>query len=256
MVRRLQGALSCDAAPERGLLVVATLDVREYVNGVLTGELPEGRGALREALAAAVLRFVSAGPRHAHEDFCDTTHCAWFVGRGPRVSWRGPEQPLLLRTRAPIAAATPGLDDAAWARALAASPTAGPALWTGHCGGAPLSPHAVWGNGDRRVFVCPRHDASASRPWSRFWSDADLTRAIGAPVESLAVAWPDGVWTLEVVAGGARQALRYDDAHRALADAMGWGALPSPAMRVSRAGYGWRAEGVGLGHRVGLCLGD
>jgi hypothetical protein len=256
IVRRVKGALECAAAPERALRVVATLDVREYVTGVLAAELPEGRGPLRETLAAAVLRFVSAGPRHAEADFCDTTHCAWFVGRGPRVSWRAPEQPILLRARAPTPGLSAGLDDAAWARAAAASRTAGPALWTGHCGGAPLSPHAIWGNDDRRVFVCPRHGPSSSRPWSRVWSDADVARAFGAPVQSLSVAWPDGVWTLEVVAGGARQALRYDDAHRALAEVIHWGALPSPATRVSRAGAGWRAEGTGLGHRVGLCLGD
>ena len=47
----------------------------------------------------------------------------------------------------------------------------------------------------------------------------------------------------------------YDDAHRALAAVLGWGALPSPPDRVTRTATGFRAEGVGAGHRVGLCLG-
>jgi hypothetical protein len=252
MVRRLRGALSCERAPGGTLRVIADLEPREYVGGVLAAELPGGRPALREDLAAAVLRFLGAGPRHAEADVCDTTHCAWFVGRGPRLTWRGAAASVAPRGDAPEA---PLLDDDAWFRAEAASREPGPAFWTGHCGGAPLSPHAVWGNGDRRVVSCPRH-VGASRPWSRVWSEAEVAAAFGGAVEDLTVEWPDGVWTLEVRIGGSSRPWRYDEAHRALAAPLGWGALPSPATRVARAGGGWRAEGFGLGHRVGLCLAE
>jgi len=171
----------------------------------------------------------------------------------PRVSstsrWAATVAPRRVASGAPL------LDDPAWSRASAAAREPGPAFWTGHCGGAPLSPHAVWGNGDRRVVSCPRH-SGASRPWSRVWSEAEVAAAFGGAVDDLSVEWPDGVWTLEVRAGGSARPWRYDGAHRALAAALGWGALPSPATRVVRTNGGWRAEGFGLGHRVGLCLAD
>jgi YD repeat-containing protein len=149
-----------------------------------------------------------------------------------------------------------GLDRATWARIRTEASREGPRNFTGHCGGAPLSPHAVWGNGDRRVFRCARHASGDSAAWARRWSGADLGRALGGPVTALEVTSPDGVWTLRVRAGGRAHELRYDEAHRRLAVTLGWDALPSPADRIVPEGNGFRAEGVGRGHRVGLCLGD
>lgn len=251
VARRVRGEVSALARGGGGLSVIASMDRREYVDGVLLAELPAGVGALRAALAAAVLRFVERGPRHEGFDLCDTTHCAWFVGRGPRVSWVSPTEAL-----PSTAAQRRPLSDDEWARAAAEARQDGPAHWTGHCGGAPLSPHAVWGNGDRRATPCPRHGGILSRPWRRSWSRADVERAFGPDVEDITVDWPDGVWTLVIATTSGRRGLLYDDAHRALARAAGWAALPSPADRVTRTGDGWAAVGVGLGHRVGVCLGD
>jgi hypothetical protein len=60
------------------------------------------------------------------------------------------------------------------------------------------------------------------------------------------------------VAAGSSTAitLTYDEAHRRLAPRMGWDAMPAPAAHVSRTGGGFAAEGVGFGHRAGLCLGS
>jgi hypothetical protein len=70
------------------------------------------------------------------------------------------------------------------------------------------------------------------------------------------VRYDDGVWGLEIETGeGGPRVLHYDEAHRALAAVLGWASLPSPADRAFPLANGWRAEGVGLGHRVGLCLG-
>jgi hypothetical protein len=235
------------------LSVVATVDRREYVDGILLAELPTGADALREALAAAALRFVEHGPRHEGFDVCDTTHCAWFVGRGPRVTWVRPTEAVLAQ---PIAFQRRPLRDDQWLRVSAAANLDGPSSWTGHCGGAPLSPHALWGNGDRRVTPCPRHGGVACRPWRRTWSRAEVGRVFGPEVENVTVEWPDGVWTLVLATASGRRELHYDDAHRALAGVAGWAALPSPADRVVATAAGWVAEGVGLGHRVGVCLGD
>ena len=131
----------------------------------------------------------------------------------------------------------------------------GPLYWTSHCGGHPLSAWAGWGSGDRTAASCPLHRAGTSRPWSRSWPDDALARAFGGRVTRIEVAAEDGVLRLLVETPGQTRRLLYDDAHRALAAVLGWDALPSPPDRVTRAGAGYRAEGVGSGHRVGLCLG-
>jgi hypothetical protein len=75
-------------------------------------------------------------------------------------------------------------------------------------------------------------------------------------VRELSVVQRDGVWRLHIETADGSRELLYDQAHRFLAGPLGWGALPSPATAIARAGGGFRATGVGLGHRVGLCLGE
>lgn len=253
--RSLRGAVRVDAGPQGRLRVRAVLSPAEYVSGVIAAELPAGPHPLRLALGAAALRFLAEGPRHGDADVCDLTHCAYFVGRGPRVEWRhaGRRAIQVTEPTAPEESPSPGADE--WPRMLALSRQPGPARWTSHCGGEPLSPHAVWGGGDLRVFACERHGPTDRRPWSRRWSQSEVLRAFGGPVDALEVTEERGQWRLAVTAGGARRLLSWDDAHARLAGVLGWGALPSPADHVGREGPGWRADGRGLGHRVGLCLG-
>jgi hypothetical protein len=147
------------------------------------------------------------------------------------------------------------LDAAAWEAIVGAARSPGPRQWTSHCGGSPLSAHAVWGNEDQRVWACSRHQGP-SAAWSRHWSDSALDAVFGGRVRSMAVAEANGVWSLLVETAVGTEALGYDEVHRRLAEIGGWAALPSPATAVGREPGGWRATGVGLGHRVGLCLGD
>jgi len=93
--RTVKAALSAEAGRDGRLEVVADMETREYVSGMIAGELPDGPRALRVELGAAALRMQALGPRHAHADFCDTTHCAWFIGRGPRLRWPSPRQPMV-----------------------------------------------------------------------------------------------------------------------------------------------------------------
>jgi hypothetical protein len=245
--RQLRGGL--EVGPDRAgtLQVRADVSRQEYVGGVLRAELPDGVPEGRGELGAAVLRFLARGGRHDDADVCDRTHCAWFVGRGPRVLWPTPARPVLFR-----ADPTEGIDPASWAGMLARAREPGPHFWTSHCGGAPLSAHFVWGNGDHRVFPCSRH--ATGTPWSREWKDTFLARAFGGPVRSLGVEALDGQWSLVVLVDGHHERLRFDDARRRVAEVMGGQALPSPAARVSRVTDGFRVEGVGHGHRVGFCL--
>jgi hypothetical protein len=148
-----------------------------------------------------------------------------------------------------------GIDVATWARIESAGRAPGPRYWTAHCGGRPLSPHDVWGGGDRSSADCPRHRSGAARAWTRFWPDAVLARSVGSTVRTAVIDPLDGVWKLRLQTDAGARVFTYDAAHRMLAASLGWDALPSPADAVARAPGGFRARGVGLGHRVGLCLG-
>jgi len=83
---------------------------------------------------------------------------------------------------------------------------------------------------------------------------ARAAESFGAPVDGLEVGREAGVWVLRVRTGPVSRSYRYDQAHRLLAKVLGWGALPSPADTVEPVPGGFKAAGVGLGHRVGLSL--
>lgn len=255
-LRRLRSALSVEAGPLETLRLRAELRPEEYVAGVVAAELPAAGLDRRVALGAAVLRFLADGPRHGSTDVCDQTHCAWFVGRGPRVLWVNPRTPVLLASASGRETEDLTLEGGTWARIRAEALRDGPRHFTGHCGGAPLSARFVWGSDDDRVWRCERHAGGDAAPWSRLWSEADASRALGATVTRLEVTTASGVWTLRARTPRGDLDLRYDDAHRRLAAVLGWDALPSPADRILRTAGGFRVEGVGSGHRVGLCLGD
>jgi hypothetical protein len=259
LVRRVRGSLS-GRGGSAGTRVVLTTGIREYAEGVLLGELPRGTGPRAEELAAAILRFLARGARHGAEDVCDLSHCARFVGRGPDVEWTSPTS-VRLASRTDRGHASDVLDGEAWARVVDASSRPGPWAWTAHCGGAPLSAHAVWGGpgeADDSWLACPRHrnDGSASAPWARNLREADLHAVFGEDVLSMSAMETEGQRATRVSLGSTDLVLAYDDLHRRLAVRMGWNVLPSPPDRFIRQRDGWRAEGRGFGHRVGICLAD
>jgi|GEM_PF-1110681 len=256
--RRVHASLEVERR-EDPLRLIATMTAREYANGILKAELGPSTGPLRVQLASAVLRYAARGPRHADADVCDSTHCAWFVGEGPVPRWLKPDA---ARNETEVAK---HLTDEEWARAAAGARAepGGPDLWTADCGGDPVSPHFIWGGGDRRVVACPRHPKGSGRVWRREWPEADLIAVFGSKPQAIDVTTVDGQWMLRMKlasrsSGGSPTtiALPYDEAHRRLAQRMGWEAMPAPAARVSRTGGGFAAEGVGSGHRAGLCLGS
>lgn len=244
--RRFQGRLQMI-----GGHLVATLTRRAYVEGVLAAELPHGDPGLRLELGAAVLRFLARGRRHVDADVCDNTHCAWFVGQGPRLDWTNPAQAReAAEETEPV-----GLPDGAWERVEALAKVPGPAFWTANCGGQSLSTQRVWGWGDATSLPCPRHTAP-SAPWRRIWSWRDLEKAFGTNITAISLVPEPGVWGLVVTRNGVAKTYRYDDAHRRMAAVKGWDVLPSPADWVELAEEGLRLQGRGQGHRVGLCLGE
>ncbi|MDR3673019.1 MAG: hypothetical protein P4L36_19395 [Holophaga sp.] len=243
--RCFQGEVSCQAR-DGALALIARMAPREYVAGVIAAESPRAGSGLRLALGAAVLRFLAQGPRYPDAEVGDSTRTAYFIGRGPRP-WFSPGHQL--QGTAPVP--DPGLSDQDWSAICAASRTPGPSQWTSDDGGRPLSAHDLWGGAPPAET---RPGGPPSHPWTRTWSRAQLEQAFGAPVDEVAVAREDGVWVLRVRGGAVSRSYRYDQAHRRLAKVLGWGALPSPADTVRPVPGGFRADGVGLGHRVGLSL--
>lgn len=253
--RRFEGELYCGQGAGKALILTATLALREYANGILAAELPSAASDRRIELGAAVLRFLDQNHRHPDADVCDSTHCAWFVGRGPHPSWDNPASAQLLPNEDFKA-----LTAAEWTSILESARQPGPSQWTSHCGGTPLSPHRLWGFGDLEAPPCPRHGAGLkganTRPWVRVWRTSEVEKAFGPSTRQLDIGDEKGTWVLKVSGATSIRSLRYDEAHRALAAVLGWGALPSPADHIEPIPGGFRATGVGLGHRVGLCLGD
>lgn len=256
--RRVKAAI--EVVPKDGpLRLIATMAARDYANGILKAELGLTPGVLRTDLAAAALRFAAHGPRHGDADACDSTHCAWFVGEGPVPRWLKPDSAVV--NEKDMAA---DLSDQEWDAALTAARVqpSGFDLWTADCGGAPASPHFIWGGPDRRVAVCPRHPKGSGRLWRRDWPAAELAAVFGALPLDMSVAIVDGQWFLKVKLASRESprgspnitALSYDEAHRRLASRLGWDSMPAPASRVMRTPGGFVAEGAGFGHRVGLCL--
>ena len=254
--RRVRAALEV-VKRDDGIRLIATMSARDYANGILKAELGPSV-SLRTQLAAAVLRFISRGPRHPQANVCDSTHCAWFVGDGPVPRWLRPDSALNEKETAA------DLADSEWTQAIAIvrDQPRGPDLWTADCGGNPVSSHFVWGGGDRRVVSCPRHPRGRGRAWRREWPITELAAAFGVAPLAMDVTTVGGQWMLRVTIASPTSpsgpsntvALGYDEAHRRLAQPMGWDALPAPASRVSRTAGGFTAEGVGFGHRAGLCL--
>jgi len=245
--RTFHGRLRVD--PKGGL--IAAMDEREYVSGVINAELTQSHPRqLRVELGAAVIRYLSRRPRHADADVCDNTHCAWFIGRGPRVDWLTPRSAVEVgRILSPV-------DDEIWREISIRANSPGPSLWTSHCGGKSLSPTAIWGGSDSgEAPVCSRH-TQPERRWERSWDREKLEKQIGEQIVSAQIVWLKGRWTLRIRTLSRNRDFNYDAAHRLLAPIAGWSALPSPADSVWLADNKIHANGYGLGHRVGLCLGE
>ncbi len=256
--RRVQAAIAIEEK-EGPIRLVATMSARDYANGILKAELGTATGVLRTRLASTVLRFLQRGARHPESaaDVCDSTHCAWFVGEGPVPRWLRPDA---ARSERDMAA---DLSEDEWTQAVrdARVEPRGTDLWTADCGGDPVSPHFMWGGGDKRITQCLRHPKGSGRLWRREWSAAELAAVFGTKAEGIDVVILGGQWMLKVrlaargaSAGSSSLTLTYDEAHRRLASRLGWDAMPAPASRVSRTTSGFAAEGTGFGHRVGLCL--
>jgi YD repeat-containing protein len=233
--------------------VVLSAPSRDYVEGVLKAELKPGDSERTRDLAATILRFVKRPAPHDKDGVCDRNHCAWFLGEGPYVIWKGPKEPLHV---AATEGSRPRLDDAAWQSARIQANEPGPDLWSDHCGGETLSEWEVWGRGSKKKWRCLRHPG-ATAYWQRSFRAKDLDALFGGPVSKITCEKPGGFRRTAIsLARGTQLRLTYDELHRRLAARHGWSCLPSPPENVRLKNGRWLFSGHGSGHRVGFCMAD
>ncbi|HEX7578472.1 MAG TPA: hypothetical protein VF580_00595 [Thermoanaerobaculia bacterium] len=256
LVRIVRGSLE----GRDGRHPVLTTSLRDWVEGVIRSEA-RGLGADRLGeFVPVVLRFLQRGARHGREDVCDLSHCCLFSGFGPHIDWPRPDTAALEASPAPRSrpfVPETVLSEGEWALALESSARPGASLWSGHCGGRPLSEREVWGSGSAIAIPCERAARHArAAPWTRVVTDETLASLFHRKVLSVEAVERGGVRKTGITFPDGRQELLWDDLHQRLAQITGWDALPSPPDSWSRADSGWKAVGRGRGHRVGYCLGD
>ena len=239
-------SLRVGTAQGRGYAVRA-YDVEDYVARVLAGEAaPRSAPAALEALAIAVRTFALANRgRHARDgfDLCTLTHCQ--VLREPHEAAR----------RAARATGGQVLVD----RGVPAS-----IYFSASCGGRTERPSAVWPGAVDPPFLPSRRDrACGGEPrWAAEIPVQDLERALRAAgfgrgrLRRLAV---DGrsasgrVLRLRLE-GLVPDRITGQDFRMAIGRTLGWQLVKSTAFDLRRTGNGYRLEGRGFGHGVGMCV--
>lgn len=226
---------------------VRTMTLEEYVPQVVAGEaVTASPPAALEALAITARTFALANrARHSHEgfDLCTLTHCQ--VLRRPDAAAR----------RAGAATARRVL---AWKGRVAAI------YYTASCGGHSERPSAVWaGAADPPYLPIRRDEACRGEPrWAAEIGAPDLERALraggfrGGPLRGVRRVGrtSSGRTAWLALDGMAPDVVGAQEFRRLVGRTLGWHLLKSTYFEVRRTGAGYRFEGRGFGHGVGLCV--
>lgn len=226
---------------------VRTVALEAYVPQVVAGEaVTASPPAALEALAITVRTFALANrARHSREgfDLCTLTHCQ--VLRRPDAAARR------------AAAATSG-------RVLAWKGRPAAIHYTASCGGSSERPSAVWPGAADPPFLPVRADeACRGEPrWAAEIAAPDLERALlaggfrGGPLRGVrAIGRTSSGRTMRLALPGmAPDHVAAPELRRLVGRALGWHLLKSTDFEVRRTGAGYRFEGRGFGHGVGLCV--
>lgn len=229
-----------------GAASVETLPMDDYVARVLAGEAAAGSPpAALEALALAVRTFaVRNRGRHNRDgfDLCTTTHCQVLRDVYPAVR--------------NAAVATSG-------RVLLDGAAVADVYYTASCGGHTERPSNVWrASADPSYLPIARDRACDGEPrWVSEIPVQDLERALqGAGytgrLRRLSIDGRTGSGrAARVEIDGMRpDAISGQDLRMIVGRALGWQLLKSTLFSVKRTGNGYRFEGHGFGHGVGLCV--
>jgi len=230
-----------------GGYTVQPIELEDYVAQVLAGEAAAGSPpAALEALALAVRTF-GVGNRGRHQrdgfDLCTLTHCQ--VLRAPYAAVRD------------AAVATEG-------QVLLANGAAASIFYTASCGGRTERPSSVWpGAADPPYLPSKRDRACGGEPqWAAEIPVQDLERTLtsagyrGSRLQGLKVDGrsPSGRVARVQLQGMTPDAISAQDLRMVVGRALGWHLLKSTDFTVRRTDGGYRFDGRGFGHGVGLCV--
>lgn len=230
-----------------GGYTVVTVPLETYVARVLTGEaLPDTPPAAFEAIAIAVRTYTLANRgRHAADgfDLCDQTHCQVM-----RASTVATER---------AAGATAGL-------VLLDSGRPASIYYSASCGGRTEIPSEVWPGHDDPPFLPSQPDdgCGGAPAWTAQLAERDLRRALhaggfrGERLRDLRI--------LSRNASGRVATLRLEgmepgeisgpDLRAVVGRTLGWQHIKSTAFDLRREADGYRLNGHGSGHGVGMCV--
>ena len=233
-----------------GRTTVDTVTIEDYVAEVVAGEASSrGPAAALEAMAivARTYALVNRG-RHAADgfDLCDLTHC---------------------QVAAPATGAARGAASLTSGQVLVTSDGRLAAVFqTASCGGRTEAADAVWPDDTSAsawAHLQSRDDppCRGQTPW---WVDLDAERIAGAlrqagwrgqELRGLEIIGrtPSGRVARLRVEGLVPPTVDGETFRLAVGRALGWQHLKSTAFDVTRSSRGYRFEGHGLGHGVGLC---
>jgi SpoIID/LytB domain protein len=227
---------------------VRSYDLEDYVARVLAGEGAVGSApAAMEALAVAVRTFALANRgRHARDgfDLCTLTHCQ--VLRAPNAAV----------SRA--AAATQGQV------LMADSGRPASVFFSASCGGRTERPSGVWpGAVDPPFLPSARDRACDGEPrWAAEIPVQDLERALraagfsGRALRDVDIDGRSGSGRVQRLRleGLVPETISGQDFRMLVGRTLGWHLIKSTAFRLRRTGGGYRFDGQGFGHGVGLCV--
>lgn len=238
---------------------VVSVPIEEYVLGTALSEVsPVGdapdtvTGIYRvQAIIARTYAAFHAG-RHAKDgfDLCDTTHCQVY-------------QPGRVKTSRFSAAARQAVADTR-GQVLAYGTRPAEALFHSDCGGHTVAAEVIWGG--RVPYLVGTVDdvpAGTHRPWQfritreqlRTALNANSTTAVGATLKSMRIVSRDAsgrAATVEV-AGETARTLRGEQLRAVVNQQQGPLAVRSTKFALTLEPDGYRFDGTGWGHGVGLC---
>jgi SpoIID/LytB domain protein len=226
---------------------IETIPLETYVARVVAGEAArDSQPAALEALAIAVRTFALANRgRHRADafDVCDQTHCQ-VVRAATEATERAAKATagrVLLRDGAPASI-----------------------YYTASCGGRTEVPSAVWPGAEDPAFLPSQEDdaCEGAPAWSATLQDVDLVRALraagfrGRAIEDLRVGsrTSSGRVARLTVTGLQPSSISGQDFRVAIGRTIGWQHIKSTAFDVRRVDGGYRFDGHGSGHGVGLCV--
>ena len=208
------------------------IPLRKWIMLTLMGEFPEKYPLEALKAGAVVLRsFVLSGKHHDECDVCDRTHCALLPR--PQQIFKKYEQAVEMTKEL----------------VLVYNDTIIPAPLTANCGGRTIPAYVLWG-GDAKWSTAVVDSYCEPYRWEFPATRSQLKRISKLPPEQWqikhkyydTISWADigtrisgfAFWTM-------------------LVDEFGWGTLCSPTFEMVVRGDSVYFDGVGFGHRVGLC---